>query len=59
MAAYANDISHNQLAIQLSMFAIGSTLIHSAACVLNDICDIDFDRQVGACPHACICARAD
>ncbi|KAK0458973.1 UbiA prenyltransferase family, partial [Desarmillaria tabescens] len=26
-------------------FALGSTLLHSAACVLNDICDIDFDRQ--------------
>ena len=49
MAAYANDLSRHDVAIQTMMFAIGSTLMHSAACVLNDICDIDFDRKVGTC----------
>ena len=33
---------------KLLWFAVGSMLVHSAACVLNDICDVDFDRQVGA-----------
>ncbi|KAJ7748397.1 hypothetical protein B0H16DRAFT_1553282, partial [Mycena metata] len=28
------------------MCAVRSTLLHSAACILNDICDIDFDRKV-------------
>ncbi|KAI0716361.1 UbiA prenyltransferase family-domain-containing protein [Earliella scabrosa] len=31
---------------KLLWFAVGSMLVHSAACVLNDICDVDFDRQV-------------
>jgi 4-hydroxybenzoate polyprenyltransferase len=35
--------------VQLVSWAIGSTLLHSAACVINDICDRDFDRQVGEC----------
>lgn len=47
MAAYTNGTTPSVLACQLSLFAIASTLVHSAACVLNDICDIDFDRQVG------------
>lgn len=29
------------------MFLVGSTILHSAACTINDICDRDFDRQVG------------
>ena len=46
------------LIIQTILFAIGSTLMHSVACVLNDICDIDFDRKVGtsfpwAAHHPC------
>ena len=47
MAAYNTDTQLPTLAYQLSLFAIGSTLMHSAACVINDICDIDFDKQVG------------
>ncbi len=47
MAAYAHGINHSQLAMQMALFAVGSTLVHSAACVLNDICDIEFDRKVG------------
>ncbi|KAJ3521588.1 hypothetical protein NM688_g8999 [Phlebia brevispora] len=49
MAAYANGLPHRDLAVQTAMFAVGSTLMHSAACVLNDICDIDFDRKVERC----------
>lgn len=30
-------------------FLVGSSLLHSAACTINDICDRDFDRQVGQC----------
>ena len=47
MAAYNTDTQLPTLAYQLSLFAIGSTLMHSAACVINDICDIEFDKQVG------------
>ncbi|KIP05906.1 hypothetical protein PHLGIDRAFT_24822 [Phlebiopsis gigantea 11061_1 CR5-6] len=46
MAAYAVGTPLRDLGIQLLLFGIGSTLLHSAACVLNDICDIDFDRLV-------------
>lgn len=35
-----------------AMYGIGSTLIHSAACVWSDICDIEFDRQVGRLQHS-------
>jgi 4-hydroxybenzoate polyprenyltransferase len=47
MAAYSVELPWQNLLIQTLMFAIGSTLLHSAACILNDICDRDFDRQVG------------
>ncbi|KZS92133.1 UbiA prenyltransferase [Sistotremastrum niveocremeum HHB9708] len=30
----------------LSLFFIGSFTLHSAECVWNDICDVDFDRKV-------------
>ncbi|KAI0692904.1 UbiA prenyltransferase family [Cytidiella melzeri] len=46
MAAYCNGTSLAVLAYQTLLFAIGSTLLHSAACVLNDICDVEFDKQV-------------
>ncbi|THH10556.1 hypothetical protein EW146_g8340 [Bondarzewia mesenterica] len=48
MAAYAakQPTRSRDLAAQTVMFAIGSSIIHSAACVINDICDRDFDRQV-------------
>ncbi|KAI0764526.1 UbiA prenyltransferase [Trametes elegans] len=32
--------------VRLVLFFIGGMLIHSANCVYNDICDIEFDRQV-------------
>lgn len=38
----------------LGSFAVGATLVHSAACVLSDICDRDFDAQVGMlATHRC------
>lgn len=47
MAAYKSHTSPERVAVNTAVFAVGSTLLHSAACVINDICDIDFDRQVG------------
>lgn len=47
MAAYSVNLPIRELVVQTGMFAIGSTLLHSAACILNDICDRDFDRKVG------------
>ncbi|KAJ7643121.1 UbiA prenyltransferase family-domain-containing protein, partial [Mycena polygramma] len=46
MAAYSVQLPLQSLVLQTVMFAIGSTLLHSAACILNDICDRDFDRKV-------------
>ncbi|KAA1478074.1 UbiA prenyltransferase [Dentipellis sp. KUC8613] len=39
-------LTRYELALWTACLALGSTLIHGAACVLNDICDVDFDRQV-------------
>ncbi len=47
MAARAVALPLPIFAGKLAVFALGSFLLHSAACVLNDICDIEFDRQVG------------
>lgn len=47
MAAYSKGTPMGVLANQLLIFGLGSTLLHSAACVLNDICDINFDKLVG------------
>jgi 4-hydroxybenzoate polyprenyltransferase len=49
MAAYKTSLSPAELATLTFIYAIGSTLLHSAACVINDICDRDLDRQVGEC----------
>ncbi|KAJ7206090.1 UbiA prenyltransferase family [Mycena pura] len=46
MAAFSINLPFRKLLAQTFMFAVRSTLLHSAACILNDICDIDFDRQV-------------
>jgi 4-hydroxybenzoate polyprenyltransferase len=37
-----------QIAGHLAVFLFGSTLLHSAICVINDILDKDLDGQVGA-----------
>ena len=50
MAGYAVGTPVRGILTQTLLFGVGSTLLHSAACVLNDICDIDFDRQVGRLP---------
>ncbi|KAI0764539.1 UbiA prenyltransferase [Trametes elegans] len=46
MAARAVALPLPIFAAKLAVFAIGSFLLHCAVCVLNDICDVDFDRQV-------------
>lgn len=40
-------LSPSALLQRLSLYAVGSIVLRSAACVLNDICDLDIDRQVG------------
>ncbi|KZT02375.1 UbiA prenyltransferase [Laetiporus sulphureus 93-53] len=39
-------LSPRELTVHIFALLVGSTLLHSAACTINDICDIDFDRQV-------------
>ncbi|KAF5382003.1 hypothetical protein D9615_004344 [Tricholomella constricta] len=46
LGAHAAKPGHIQLASTLAGLFVWSTLLHSAGCVLNDICDVDFDRQV-------------
>ncbi|KAI0739190.1 UbiA prenyltransferase [Daedaleopsis nitida] len=46
IAARATALPLATYAERLLWFAVGSMLLHSSACVLNDICDVDFDRQV-------------
>lgn len=52
MAAYKVKAPLNDLAFQSTVFAFGATLLHSTACVINDTCDVDFDRQLGRCYEA-------
>lgn len=47
MAAYRMYTPAAQLALYAVVFTAGSTLVHTAACVINDICDVEFDRKVG------------
>ncbi len=47
MAAYSENISFDAVKPYILPFVLGATIVHSAACVLSDIYDIDFDRQVG------------
>jgi len=46
MAARATSLSLRALTMETISFLLGSTLLHSAACVLNDICDRDIDAKV-------------
>lgn len=39
------------LAKYIALFLLESTILHSAACTINDICDVDFDRQVERCKN--------
>lgn len=46
MSAGSNIPPWHRLPALFAMFLVGSTILHSAACTINDICDRDFDRQV-------------
>jgi len=46
MAARQFSVPALSLVQPISLYAIGSVLLRSAACVWNDICDIDIDRAV-------------
>ncbi|KAF5337498.1 hypothetical protein D9758_013609 [Tetrapyrgos nigripes] len=45
--AFVQPLSMLELGKMTFYFLIISALMHSAGCVINDICDRDFDRQVG------------
>lgn len=46
MAAHRESIPAASIARLLLVYGAGSVAVRSAACVWNDICDIDFDRAV-------------
>ncbi|KAJ8091229.1 hypothetical protein AAF712_009103 [Marasmius tenuissimus] len=46
LAANNNHVDAKSLVVQHAWFAIGSTLVHCAACVINDICDRNLDGKV-------------
>ncbi|KAL1946348.1 hypothetical protein VTO73DRAFT_15475 [Trametes versicolor] len=46
IAARSAALSPLEYGVKLLLFAIGSMLLHSANCVYNDICDVEFDGQV-------------
>ncbi|PCH39563.1 4-hydroxybenzoate polyprenyl transferase [Wolfiporia cocos MD-104 SS10] len=46
LGAHGNRPEPLELAYILAACFIGSTILHCAACTINDICDVDFDRQV-------------
>ncbi|KAL0058374.1 hypothetical protein AAF712_014954 [Marasmius tenuissimus] len=58
LAASKNQIDTKSLVAQHVWFAIGSVLVHSAGCVINDICDRDLDGKVVTglipCTHATV-----
>lgn len=39
------------LSTHIGLFIVAGTLLHCAACTINDICDVDFDRQVERCKN--------
>jgi 4-hydroxybenzoate polyprenyltransferase len=47
MSARTHAIPPTSLLPRLALYALGSALLRCAACVLNDICDIEIDRKVG------------
>jgi len=47
----------NEVMQKLLFYALLSTLMHSAACVINDMLDCDMDRKVGASRSAAISDR--
>ncbi|KXN81978.1 4-hydroxybenzoate polyprenyltransferase, mitochondrial [Leucoagaricus sp. SymC.cos] len=44
MVAYRTSMVPTEFLPRFSFYAFASTLVHSTACVINDICDRDFDR---------------
>ncbi|KAJ3936557.1 MAG: UbiA prenyltransferase family-domain-containing protein [Lentinula lateritia] len=46
MSAYKTNMPLSALITRLVVYGVGSLTLRSAACVWNDICDVDFDRQV-------------
>ena len=47
MVAYSRGISSSVLAVETVKYTFAGTVLHSAACVYNDICDMDIDCRVG------------
>lgn len=47
MAAYRVSLPATDMIFLTIMYIIGGTVTHSTACIINDICDRDFDAQVG------------
>ena len=47
MAAQVFHLSSVVLLKRILVFALGGTLAHSAFCILNDICDKEYDIRVG------------
>ncbi|KAG6915308.1 hypothetical protein DXG01_012231 [Tephrocybe rancida] len=45
MAAYRTSRPLNAFLVDLALYIFASTLIHSAACVINDICDRELDAK--------------
>jgi 4-hydroxybenzoate polyprenyltransferase len=46
-SAYRLHLSPLTIAAELPLYFIGSVVLHSAACIWNDVCDKDFDAKVG------------
>lgn len=46
MASFSNDIQLSETVKMLSLFGLGSLIMRSAGCTINDIWDIKFDKQV-------------
>ncbi|KAG5642152.1 hypothetical protein DXG03_003556 [Asterophora parasitica] len=40
-----------ELTVTLAALLLWSTILHSAGCVVNDLCDVEFDRQVERTKH--------
>lgn len=47
LGAHADKPDYIRLTITLAALLVWGTLLHGAGCVINDICDVDFDRRVG------------
>ncbi|EGN92832.1 hypothetical protein SERLA73DRAFT_190552 [Serpula lacrymans var. lacrymans S7.3] len=58
MAAHKEGLSLRTYAIYLAIFWIGSVIHHSAACIWNDIIDMDIDREVERTKKRPLASRA-